>query len=43
MLPKLAEDGDTVVSWPSEALKYLGKSYKPKDRHKPHVVFVPRG
>ena len=43
MLPKLAEHGDDVASRPSEALKYLGKNYKRKDRHKPHVVFVPRG
>ena len=41
-LPKLDERGDDVASWPSEALRYLGKSYKPKDRHEPHLVFVPR-
>ena len=41
MLPKLSEDGE-YVSWPSEALKYLGKIYKPKDRSIPHVWVVPR-
>jgi hypothetical protein len=34
MLPRLAEDGEEVVSWPSEALKYLGETRQPKDRHK---------
>jgi len=41
MLPKLSEDGE-YVSWPSEALKYLRKIYKPKDRSIPHVWVVPR-
>jgi hypothetical protein len=34
MLPKLGSDGQHVVSWPSSALKYLGRIYKPKDRLK---------
>jgi len=37
MLPRLTEDGDDVVSWPPETLKYLGKIYKPKDRGIPYV------
>ena len=37
MLPKLTEDEEDVVSWPREALKYLGKIHKPKDRH---ITFV---
>jgi len=40
MLPKLTDDGEDVVSWPSEALKYLGKGYKPKDRSRPYVRVV---
>jgi len=42
MLPKLSEDGEDVISWPSEALKYLGKIYKPKDRRIPRLWVVPR-
>jgi hypothetical protein len=40
MLPKLTDDGEDVTSWPSEALKYLGKGYKPKDRSQPYVRVV---
>jgi hypothetical protein len=40
MLPKLTDEGEDVASWPSEALKYLGKSYKPKDRSQPYVRVV---
>ena len=40
MLPKLTDDGDDVASWPSEALKYLGKGHKPKDRSQPYVKVV---
>jgi len=43
MLPKLNEEEAGDVSWPEEALKYLGKGYEPKDRHKPQLFFVPRG
>lgn len=32
MLPKLSEDGMQVASWPTEALRYLGGDYQPKDR-----------
>jgi len=42
MLPKLNEEEAGDVLWPEEALKYLGKSYVPKDRHKPQLFFVPR-
>ena len=44
VLPKLTEDGDDVVSWPSEALKYLGKIYTLKDRRIPcfGVAYPPR-
>jgi len=42
LLPKLSEDGEDVISWSSEALKYLGKIYKPKDRSIPHGWVVPR-
>ena len=42
LVPKLDEEGDDVVPWPPEALKYLGEIYKPKDRGIPHVWVVPR-
>ena len=37
MLPKLSENGMQVISWPTEALKYLGKEYRPKDRRTPSL------
>jgi len=37
LLPKLSDDGDTVVSWPSEALRFLGENYTPEDRKRPYV------
>ena len=40
LLPRLTGDGENVVSWPSEALKYLGEDYKPKERAKPHLWVV---
>lgn len=40
MLPKLNEDGVDVVSWPSKALKNLGKWYKPKDRIQPTFFVI---
>jgi len=43
MLPKLAEHGDAVASWPSEALKYLGKDHTLKDRRKPHLAAAHSG
>jgi len=42
LLPKLAEDGESVVSWSSEALKFLGEDYKPKERAEPHLWVVRR-
>jgi hypothetical protein len=39
MLPKLIEDGEDVT-WPEEALKYLGINYKPKDRHIATLVVI---
>ena len=35
MLPKLSENGMQVISWPPEALKYLGKEHQPKERSTP--------
>jgi len=32
MLPKLSDDGMRVISWPTEASRYLGKDHQPKDR-----------
>jgi len=40
MLPKLTEDEESI-SWPLEALKYLGKNYKPKNRHMPFIAVIP--
>lgn len=37
MLPKLTEDPEDIPSMPSEALKYLGKNHKPKDRSRPNL------
>lgn len=44
LLPKLTGNGDDVVSWSLEALKYLEKVYKPKDRMMPYVgvAYPPR-
>jgi hypothetical protein len=37
LLPKLSDDGDTVVSWPSEALRFLWENYTPEDIRRPYV------
>ena len=37
LLPRLTEDGENVVFCPAPALRYLGDTYKPKDRGTPHV------
>jgi len=37
LLPKLSENGMQVIVWPPEALKYLGKDYRPKDRCSPSL------
>jgi hypothetical protein len=42
MLPPLAEDGDSVASWPFETLRYLGENYKPRDRHETTLIVVPK-
>jgi hypothetical protein len=41
LLPKLVDDENEIV-WAPEALKRLGRDYKPKDRIIPHVYVVPR-
>lgn len=40
MLPKFDEDGKPY--WPEEALKYLSPNYKPRDRHVPTLLVIPR-
>jgi hypothetical protein len=42
LLPKLTPDGEGVVSWSSEALKFLGEDYKPVERSIPFGAVVPR-
>ncbi len=42
ILPQLTEDGEDVACWPPEAIKRLGKEYKPKDRSSPELWVVPR-
>ncbi len=37
LLPSLSDDGDTVVSWPSRALRFLGENYTPGGRGRPYV------
>jgi hypothetical protein len=37
LLPKLSDDGDEVISWSSEALRFLGEQYTPKDRRIPYL------
>lgn len=37
LLPKLSDDGETVALWPTEALRFLGENYTPKDRNLPYV------
>ena len=38
ILPRLSEGGMQVASWPTEALRYLGKDYQPKDRSRPTLL-----
>ena len=41
LLPKLNDSGESIVPpWPPEALKYLGKDYRPKDRGRPFVTVI---
>jgi len=42
LLPKLVDD-ENEIAWAPEALKCLGRDYKPKSRIIPHVYVVPRG
>jgi hypothetical protein len=42
LLPKLVDD-ENEIAWAPEALKCLGRDYKPKNRIIPHVYVVPRG
>jgi len=42
LLPKLTDEGVNVVSWPFEALKFLGENYKPREREWPFLAVVPR-
>ncbi len=42
LLPSLTSSGESVMlPWPAEALKHLGKDYRPKDRNIPFVAVVP--
>jgi thiamine pyrophosphate-dependent acetolactate synthase large subunit-like protein len=43
LLPTLSKDGEKVLEWPSEALRYLGDSYIPKDRPIQFVIAINRG
>ena len=39
LLPKMNQDGEKVVAWPTEALRFLGEEYKPKDRRVFELAF----
>jgi ribosomal protein L29 len=39
MLPQLPEHWTDTISWPPQALKYLGENYRPKIRFKPAILF----
>jgi hypothetical protein len=41
LLPKLVDD-ENEIAWAPEALEYLGRDHKPKNRIIPHVHVVPR-
>lgn len=43
LLPTLSKDGENVIDWPSEALRYLGDNYIPKDRPIQFVAAINRG
>jgi DNA-binding transcriptional ArsR family regulator len=40
ILPKLSDGGIDVSSWPPEALRYLRKNYRPKDRKVVRIIRV---
>jgi hypothetical protein len=43
LLPTLSKDGEKVIEWPSEALRYLRDNYIPKDRPIPFFAAINRG
>jgi hypothetical protein len=43
LLPTLSNDGENVIEWPSETLRYLGDNYIPKDRPIQFVIAINRG
>ena len=43
LIPTLSKDGENVIQWSSEALRYLGDNYIPKDRPIQFVVAINRG
>ncbi|MCW3996683.1 MAG: hypothetical protein NWE98_11125 [Candidatus Bathyarchaeota archaeon] len=43
LVPKLSDDGDEVVSWSPEALRFLRKQYTPKDRRIPYLGIASPG
>jgi hypothetical protein len=43
LLPTLSNDGENVIEWPSESLRYLGDNYIPKDRPIQFVIAFNRG
>lgn len=43
LLPKLSSDGEKVVEWPTEALRFLGENYVPVERQRPFLVVIDRG
>ena len=43
LLPTLSNDGENVIEWTSEALRYLGDNYIPKDRPIQFVAAINRG
>jgi hypothetical protein len=40
LLPRMADDGRDVVSWPLEASRFLGEAYKPLDRQVSELYIV---
>lgn len=42
LLPSLTSNGEGVVSWPADGLKFLGENYEPEERTEPSVWAVPR-
>jgi hypothetical protein len=42
LLPTLSKDGENVIEWPSESLRYLRDNYNPKDRSIPIFAAINR-